>query len=123
MPAFDWLILKQFDWPIVLKNLLSYLRFTDHNNNFRRKQIAPVYLAASEKYRVDNDGVFIYDDEVQKLTDNRHDFTADDRKRLRVDKFRNKFDPVVGSWELESGGMDQEHAAFSYLITYEVRKR
>ena len=104
-----------------MKTLLSYLRFTDHNNNFRRKQIAPVYLAASEKYRVDNDGVFQYDEEVAKLGE--YKFTDDDMKRLRVDKFRNKFDPVVGSWELESGSLDQEHAAFSYLITYEVRRQ
>ena len=104
-----------------LKTYLSYLRFTDQNSNYRRKQIAPVYLAASAKYRVDNDGVFEYYEETKEENLKGVEITEDDLKRLKVDKFRNKFDPVVGSWERTSGE-SEDNAAFSYLITYKVNK-
>ena len=102
-----------------MKTYLSYLRFTDQNSNYRRKQIAPVYLAASAKYRVDDVGVFQYYEESSEENLKGTEITDEDLKRLKVDKFRNKFDPVVGSWERTSGE-SEDNAAFSYLITYKV---
>ena len=95
---------------------LSYLRFTDKNKLYRRQQIAPVYLAAHEKYRVDETAVFDYEDEVKKVGD--VELGKADLARLKIAKFRNKYDPVIGSWE----DSDSNHAAFSWLVTYKVRE-
>ena len=81
---------------------------------YRRKQIAPVYLASHEKYRVDEGAVFNYDDAVEEISDIKLD--QKDLDRLEIAKFRNKYDPVIGSWE----DSDTNHAAFSWLITYKV---
>ena len=97
---------------------LSYLRFTDQNKLYRRQQIAPVYLSVDKRYRVDETAVFTYDDTIGEDGANLADvkLTDDDLNRLKVAKFRNKYDPVIGSWE----DSENSHAAFSWLVTYKV---
>ena len=98
---------------------LSYLRFTDKNKLYRRQQIAPVYLAAHEKYRVDDTAFFDYNTEIGEDGKNMADIelNKEDLERLDIQKFRNKFDPVIGSWD----DSENYHAAFSWLVTYKVK--